>query len=164
MSLAVNVPITSDKQTGFTLIEVLIAVIVLSIGLLGLAGLQSTGLRNSHDAYVRTLAATLANDMADRIRANMAGFNAGHYDNTAAYSANCENNTGCTPQQMAQYDTFLWQQNLGALPSGQGNVATNGALVTVTVRWDAGRAGATGLGCDPANVADLACLRIVYQP
>lgn len=154
----------SHKQIGFTLIEVLIAVIVLSIGLLGLAGLQSTGLRHNHDAYARTLGATLSNDMADRIRANMAGFSAGHYDNTATFSAACENNTGCTPQQMAQHDTFRWQQGLAALPSGQGDVLINGGLVTVTVRWDAGRTGAAGLGCDPANAADLTCLRIIYQP
>jgi len=85
------------SSEGFTLLEVLIAVVVLSIGLLGLAGLQTTGLRNNQDAYARTQAATLANDMADRIRSNMAGFNAGNYNNTAAYTATCES-SGCTPQ------------------------------------------------------------------
>jgi type IV pilus assembly protein PilV len=149
---------------GFTMLEVLIAVVVLSIGLLGLAGLQSVGLRNSNDAYARTQGATLANDMADRIRANMAGFNAGNYNNTAAYTAGCENNTGCTPQQMAQHDTFLWQGALAALPAGQGDVTTNAGLVTVTVRWDNNRTGATGLGCDPDAITDLTCVRVIYQP
>ncbi|MBI5041482.1 MAG: type IV pilus modification protein PilV, partial [Gammaproteobacteria bacterium] len=122
-------------SAGFTLLEVLIAVVVLSIGLLGIAGLQTTGLRNNQDAYARTQATTLANDMADRIRANMAGFNAGNYDNTAAYTATCES-SGCSPQQMAQHDTSLWNTALAALPSGQGTVASNAGLVTVTVMWD----------------------------
>lgn len=155
---------TTRAQTGFTLLEVLIAIVVLSIGLLGLAGLQSTGMRNNHDAYARTQGVALANDMADRIRANMTGFNAGNYDNTAAFSASCENNTGCNPQAMAQHDTFRWQQALTALPSGQGDVAVAGGLVTVTVRWDNTRTGVAGLGCDPLNPADLACLRVVFQP
>lgn len=151
-------------SSGFTMIEVLIAIVVLSIGLLGLAGLQSTGLRNNQDAYARTVAATLANDMADRIRANMAGFNAGNYNNTASATAGCLNNTGCTPQEMAETDTYYWNQALAALPSGQGVVSTVGGLVTVTVRWDNARSGATGTGCDPNNPADMACLAVVFQP
>lgn len=152
------------RNTGFTLLEVLIAVIVLSIGLLGLAGLQTTGLRNNQDAYARTQATTLANDMADRIRANIAGYNAGSYNNTATLTATCETSGGCTPQQMAQHDTFRWNQALAVLPSGQGSVATNAPLVTVTVRWDNSRSGATGTGCNPNNPADMACLSVIFQP
>ncbi len=162
-----NIPYTTRSKphqaAGFTLLEVLIAVVVLSIGLLGLAGLQTTGLRNNQDAYARTQAATLANDMADRIRANMAGYNAGNYDNTAAYTATC-NTSGCTPQQMAQHDTSLWNTGLAALPSGQGTVASNAGLVTVTVMWDNNRSGATGTGCDPNNPADMTCLQVIFQP
>lgn len=154
----------SRKAAGFSLIEVLIAMVILSIGLLGLAGLQSTGLHNSTDSYARTIATSLANDMADRIRANMTGFNAGNYDNTAAYAANCETNAGCTPATMAQHDTFRWQQGIATLPGGQGDVVTNGPLVTVTVRWDNSRSGANGLGCDINNPNDLTCLRVIFQP
>lgn len=159
-----------DKQTalrnhaGFTLLEVLIAVVVLSIGLLGLAGLQTTGLRNNQDAYARTVAATLANDMADRIRANMAGFEAGDYNNTSEAHSYCETVSGCSPDEMAEHDTFMWNQALAALPNGQGNVATNARIVTVTVFWDNARTGATGTGCDPGNPDDLTCLRIMFQP
>lgn len=161
-----NIPnITMHKaDAGFTLLEVLIAVVVLSIGLLGLAGLQTTGLRNNQDAFARTVATTLANDMADRIRANMAGFNAGNYDNTAAVTASCETNTGCTPQQMAQHDTALWNQALATLPSGQGSVATDVSIVTVTVFWDSNRTGVTGTGCSGDPTVDLACLSVMFQP
>jgi type IV pilus assembly protein PilV len=162
-----NACITQSPErgsAGFTLIEVLIAVVVLSIGLLGLAGLQTTGLRNNQDAYARTQATTLANDMADRIRSNIAGFTAGNYDNTATLTANCETNTGCNPQQMAQNDTARWNQALAALPSGQGGVATNGGIVTVTVFWDSNRTGVTGTGCSGDPSVDLACLLVMFQP
>ena len=62
------------RSQGFTLIEVLIAIIVLSIGLLGLAGLQLTSLRNSNSAYTRSQAVILSYDIVDRIRANRVGF------------------------------------------------------------------------------------------
>ena len=62
-----------NKNAGFTLIEVLIAMLVLAVGLLGLAGLQATSLRNNQSAYNRSQATQLAYDIADRMRANSAG-------------------------------------------------------------------------------------------
>ena len=59
-----------NKNAGFTLIEVLIAMLVLAVGLLGLAGLQATSLRNNQSAYNRSQATQLAYDLADRMRAN----------------------------------------------------------------------------------------------
>lgn len=152
------------KSNGFTLLEVLIAVIVLSIGLLGLAGLQTAGLRNNQDAYARTVATTLANDMADRIRSNMAGFNAGNYNNTSEAHSYCETISGCSPDEMAEHDTYMWNQALDTLPNGQGDVAVNARIVTVTVFWDNARTGATGTDCDPGNPNDLTCVRIMFQP
>ncbi|HZE18056.1 MAG TPA: type IV pilus modification protein PilV, partial [Mycobacterium sp.] len=76
------------QQAGVGLMEVLITVLVLSIGLLGLAGLQATGLRNNHGSLLRTQATMLAADMADRIRANPAGLaNYNGIDSTANQSA-----------------------------------------------------------------------------
>jgi type IV pilus modification protein PilV len=57
-------------QHGFTLVEVLVTVVILAVGLLGLAGLQAVSMRNNHSAYERTQAVQLAYDMADRVRAN----------------------------------------------------------------------------------------------
>ncbi len=69
MNLPENPSRPQKQQQGFTLIEVLVAVVVLSIGLLGLAGLQTTGLRNNQSAYYASQAAIYANDIFERMRA-----------------------------------------------------------------------------------------------
>ena len=63
----------NKTQSGFTLLEVMVAIVVLSLGLLGLAGLQAASLRNNQAAYYRGIATQQTYDMADRIRANLAG-------------------------------------------------------------------------------------------
>ncbi len=65
-----NIISQKSRQTGFSLLEVLIAIVITSIGLLGLAGMQATGLRNNHSAYHRSQATVLAYDIADRMRSN----------------------------------------------------------------------------------------------
>lgn len=111
-------------QNGFTLLEVLVTAIILSIGLLGLASLQVFGLRNNQSAYMRSQATLLAYDMSDRIRANMAGFNNGDYnDPTATEHSNCISTTGCSTADMAEHDMFEWSNTLSSeLPSGGGVV------------------------------------------
>lgn len=66
-------------QRGVTLLETMIAVMVLSIGLLGVAGLQTTNLKNSQSAHQRTMAVMLTTSMAERIRANPATARTGAY-------------------------------------------------------------------------------------
>lgn len=114
---------------GFTLLEVLVAVLVLSIGLLGIAGLQVTGLRFNHSAYMRTQATLLAYELADRMRANRPTMVANGYDPIATGGIGgvsvpaCETAAGCATAQMAQNDVFQWQQRLAqVLPNGQGVV------------------------------------------
>ncbi len=153
------------RMGGFTLMEVLIAMVVLSIGLLGLAGLQAAGLRNNHSAYLRSQATILAYDMADRVRANLdhgAGVvDPAHFydDPTPTQNANCVGSAGCTQAQMAQHDAYEWTQALAAaLPSGQGVVCLDstpadgddaaspecdggGNLYAIKVWWDDDRDG-----------------------
>lgn len=97
------------------MLEVLIAVLVLSIGLLGLAGLQAASLRNNYSSYLRSQATLLAYGMSDRMRANMAGVTAGNYNvaSTAIPSAvsTCTG-AGCTPAEMAQNDANEWKNTL----------------------------------------------------
>ncbi|MGD9591937.1 MAG: type IV pilus modification protein PilV [Candidatus Berkiella sp.] len=138
-----------NKANGFTLLEVLVALMIFSIGLLGLAGLQIFSLRLTGDSLLRTTAAILANDMIDRMRANPAATNLGvnsPYNNpnkTATGNPSCigKNGSGttvnsqCTATQMAGHDFYEWYANLSGanatgwhptigalLPSGSGVV------------------------------------------
>ena len=137
-------------NTGFTLIEVLIAMLILAFGLLGLAGLQTTGLRNNLSAYNRSQATQLAYDMADRMRANIADagtLGASVYTTVALGDAVAQGScitvaTACSAAQMAQQDLFEWNQNLtNILPGGQGTIAVAASLFTITVNWDDDRDG-----------------------
>jgi len=132
---------TKQKMTGFTLFEVLIAVLVLSIGLLGLASLQVEGLKNNNSAYMRSQASILAYDLADRIRANP-GPN--YATTTAAAVSGCTTVTGCNTDEMAANDLFEWQAAIAsALPSGSGTVTrdSSGSVYTITISWDDDRSG-----------------------
>lgn len=129
---------------GYSLLEVLITVLIMSFGLLGLAGLQMKGLNYSHGANLRLLATQQAYDMTDRMRANMAGMLNGNYDNI---SASIPGDPGCvssycSPAQMATYDAFRWNtDNAALLPSGRGTVTRSVNIFTVTVSWDDERSG-----------------------
>jgi type IV pilus assembly protein PilV len=127
---------TLAVQTGFTLIEVLVAVVILSMGLLGLAGLQASSIKNNQVALYRAIASQQANDMADRMRANQCGVVAGNYDNlTSAIPADpaCfTTGAGCTPLQMATTDQRQWLlENAAVLPGGSGIVrcCTQGSVM-----------------------------------
>ena len=149
---------------GFTLLEVLIAVVVLSVGLLGVASLQALGQQSNHSAYLRSQTTALAYDMIDRMRANHAGVKSGDY-NSIDTTANTYNDPGCasstcSPSQMAQYDKYDWQQELATqLPSGNGKVtgAGSGSTFSVTVMWDDDRNGSTSLIC---GAAALKCFTV----
>lgn len=127
------------RQRGITLLENLIALVVLSIGLLGHANLQNLGLRTNTHSYWRTQASILAIDIADRMRANPAGIATGGYNDisTLPEDANCID-TFCTPLAMAQTDARSWQQTLAReLPQGSGSVVGTGtgSLFTIKIRW-----------------------------
>lgn len=112
------------RNSGFTLIEVLVAMVVLSIGLLGVAGMQLSGLRANHSSALRSQATYLAYDMADRMRANVQGINGGNYNNLSGDPGDpgCVS-SGCTPASMAQADLHEWNvANAANLPSGAGAV------------------------------------------
>ena len=113
------------KNRGVGLIEILITLVITSIGLLGLAGLQVSGLRNNQFAYNRTQAIILATDISDRMRANSEAVIAGDYvqaTNNIAYNT-CLTTSGCSTNEMAKNDTYLWHGLIvDRLPLGDGLV------------------------------------------
>lgn len=124
---------------GFSLLEVLITILVVSFGLLGMAALIISGVRSNNIAHYRSVATKQAEDIADRMRANLAGVTAGAYNDLTANiptSSDCMA-TACSAAQMAAYDHAQWNTaNSRLLPGGQGTVNGNVAAgYTITLRW-----------------------------
>jgi len=122
---------------GFTMIEVLVALVVLSIGLLGVAGLQIVGLKGNLSAAFRTQASYLADDIIDRMRANYIaarGTGGSGLQYTVAMGASAP--TGATdPTAIA--DVAAWAAELQTLPSGKGSISVDAvtSIATVTIQW-----------------------------
>jgi len=140
-----------NRQKGFSLLEVLITLVILSIGLLGLAGLQATGLKNNLSAYHRTQATQLAYDIADRMRANMTAI--ASYPTADPSTANVQAGclaAGCTPVQMADNDLYEWNLAITSeLPLGKATISAPVAgIYTISIQWDDNRSGVTD-GNDP---------------
>lgn len=143
-----------SSPRGFTLLEVLIALLVFSLGLLGVAGLMVISVKTNNSAYLRTQASFLAQAMADRMRANTGKTNDynGDYDaSTASPSPTCTSN--CNPDQIVDRDRAAWSQqlidlmppnvtaNINCVGSVLGTPATSGAstydgICTFTISWN----------------------------
>jgi type IV pilus assembly protein PilV len=131
---------------GLTMIEVLVAVVVLAIGLLGLAGLQASGMRVGQSSIYRSQAAQFAYDMAERLRANTALAKGGSYDLALTAAAP----TGTT---ITALDLQDWRMRLASLPAGTGSVAVAGSQATIVVQWDDSRGGAVQRGTSADDAA-----------
>ncbi len=148
------------RSTGFSLIELLVAVLIMGVGVLGVTGLQMVSLQNNRDALMRSEALQMAYDIMDRMRVNVgAGYNGVDYGDAPAAPNNCFTNN-CSAAQMAAFDIAVWQCALGeyneedvcvdlrdnsilpvalvqpGLPDGEGAIAIDGGgMATVTIRW-----------------------------
>lgn len=139
------VPRPAGAQHGFTMVEVLVALVVLAIGLLGIAALYMDSLRAGRSAIYRTQAVNFGADIADRIRANRLGLGgyATLFGDVVVFDPACETIAGCAPAAMAATDLSRWKDAIAALlPEGQGQVevtlpavAGDPALYVITIRW-----------------------------
>ncbi len=148
------------KVRGFSMVELLVAVLVMGVGVLGVTGLQVVSLQNNRDALLRSEALQMAYDVLDRMRINGAGdYDGVGFDDEPEAPTNCFANN-CNTGQMTDFDIAIWKCSLGdhnetdvcddlrggdilppvdrqpGLPDGQGSIAVDGAgIVTVSIRW-----------------------------
>ena len=114
---------------GFTLLEVLIALLIFSLGMMGLAGLMVVSVKTNHSAYLRTQASFLAQSMADRMRANISKVNDynGDYDASTASATYC---SSCDPDGLLDRDRAIWSQQLiDSLPNPTANINCDGTVI-----------------------------------
>ena len=127
-------------QIGFSLVEVLITLIIMSIGMLGIAGLYVQGMQAGRTSIFRHHAVTIAGDVADRIRANPRATVA--YTRADGENHNCVlGNTDCSAAEMAAHDIFLWKaQAAETLPGGDVTIVLDNGVVppsySITVSWN----------------------------
>jgi type IV pilus assembly protein PilV len=143
-----NTKLKHRSSSGFTLVEVLVSLLVISIGLLGVAKLVLAAMKANDSAYFRGQATDLAYAILDDMRANASYAEVANGYTVAfgtfaqpAPMCNQVPPVTCNGQQIAQYDLYTWKQRLKtALPSGDGQVVMNflgpQITATITVQWD----------------------------
>lgn len=140
------------QEFGFSLIEVLVTLAILSVALLGLAFLQAQGMQLNTSAYSRTQASILAGDIIDRMRVN--GGNAAAYD-TAGFTPDPENACTVTSAPDPDNDRHCWYGKLrDSLPNGNASINVDGAgVVTVRITWQERPGGRQDSGFDPSSLS-----------
>jgi type IV pilus assembly protein PilV len=141
----------AKRQAGVTLIEVLVTILVLAIGLLGIAAVQTTAMTGNFASYQATQASFLATGMMERIRANRAAYANGnsYYQLTAGSTPSVTTtcySSACTPQQQAQWDMAVWYSQVTGVSAGSG-------VTTLGVKDSAGNP----IGALPGGQASITC-------
>ncbi len=167
------------KQSGFTLLEVLIALLILSIGLLGLAALQTVGMRSNQMAVMRTQVSHIGYDITDRMRANPVGVTNGDYviavtdsNPTSLPDPLCDaripgTDAPCNTAEMAIFDLNQWLTAVEeGLPGGDAEITYDAItdVHTITVYWNEARDPDADVGnCPPQNDLEFRCYRLAFQ-
>lgn len=137
-SMAKQTGSSITKQRGISLIETLVAMLIFAVGLLGVASMQSLGLKASSNSKNMGVAVSEASNMADLMLSNPQAVRDGAFDSITGNVASASCSSSCSPAQLAQSDIYNWQQNLSAeLPGSSSTIATNAAtgLFTVEISW-----------------------------
>lgn len=135
-----------SRQTGFSMIEILVTMVIVSVGLMGAGAMVINGLESNRNAYLRTQASILAYDMADRIRANSerandyAGFST---EGAGTDVPDCfDEDAGCSSAEVETADKAQWAAAFQGvdggfllLPEAQGQIAQDGDDLVITVQW-----------------------------
>jgi len=157
-------PLNLKHQTGLSLIESMVALLVISIGLLGIAALQLNSLKQNSSAFWHSQAVLIAHDMADRVRANRV--EAANYigiDTRNEYNQDCMG-TPCNTDQMRLADATDWAAGLTLIPAGRGIIRAPVAdQLDIVVMWDDEGTGATGTACGTDPKEDLTCYTVTMS-
>jgi len=140
--------IAGQRQRGITMIEVLVTLVIMSVGLLGAAAMIIKGLESNRNAYLRTQSSILAYDMADRIRANPQGALNGNYesfdlDDLPSVPQCFSGGSPCGLGQIADADLASWGTAIQGesdgpiplLPAAGATIDRNGDIFTITITW-----------------------------
>ncbi len=162
-------------ERGFTLLEVLIALLIFSLGLLGMAGLMVLSVKTNQSAFLRTQATFLAQSMMDRMRANLGEIPTYAISYPATGSDPCAAGAACTPADIAAHDIALWSTQLtDSLPNAVAQIDCNGARLgvgiqigaapyngqcTMTIQWSE-----SALDRDSAGTPATQTFAWVFQP
>ncbi len=159
------------RLKGTSMIEVLVALVILSFGALGAAAMQVTSKKANHEAQQRFIATYLANDIIEKMRINpavlvtYAGADVGNGSIAAEPNPNCSTGNDCTSNELALHDRWLWEQaidgvavrvggaNTGGLVQPTGCIANNAGRIQIVISWwgseqtsDAGTNGVAACG------------------
>jgi type IV pilus assembly protein PilV len=141
-----------------------VALLVISIGLLGIAALQLTGMQQNSSALHQSKAVWAGYTMADRIRANNIRFaNYSGIDTNDPYAQDCMS-APCSNDQLVVADAAEWTDSVRELPSGRGQVTGDANQLIITVMWDDEGTGATGTSCGGNAEVDLTCYSVNLLP
>jgi type IV pilus assembly protein PilV len=151
------------RQRGVSMIEALVTLAIFSFGLLGAAGLMLSGINRSNVANMRSIATMQANEIVDRMRANIEGVKNSNYATASIYAAappscanpNCET-ASCAANDVAAYDACKWnQRNAQLLPYGRGvveeTIKDTVHSFDIAVCWNEDKGSTTTCATDSTN-------------
>jgi type IV pilus assembly protein PilV len=154
---------SATKQSGLSMIEVLVSMTVVAFGLLGLAGLQARSMSFQKDSFDRKAAAELASQLTERVRANYDGFRAGNYnltmlpaDATPGAVPACGDPQNCTAAEVAARDWAMWRIDVRRRLPVSGVYLTapaNSLQMQLVMAWQEGLT-------TPDQAVDPACLAV----